>query len=93
MNKGFLEIFILYIAALAVYGIVICLRCLLPCNIIENLSPLLNDVEQCLTSAVTIGAIPADIGQTSRCMELFTCRSCLLTDLAQPCGRPGTDAY
>lgn len=60
MNKGFLEIFILYIAALAVYGIVICLRCLLPCNIIENLSPLLNDVEQCLTSAVTIGAIPAE---------------------------------
>ena len=56
---GFLEIFSIYITALA-YGIVICFRCLLPWYIIENLSTLLDDVEQRLTSAVTIGAIPAE---------------------------------
>ena len=56
---GFLEIFSLYIPALA-YGIIICFRCLLPWYIIENLSTLLDDVEQRVTSAVTIGAIPAE---------------------------------
>ncbi len=56
-NMGFVGIFGLCVTVLAVCGVVICFRCLLPCYIIPNISTLLNDVEQSLTSAVTIGAI------------------------------------
>jgi hypothetical protein len=60
MNIGFLEIFSMYIMAMAVYGIPIFFRYSLPCYIIENLSTSLDDVEQCLNSATTIGVIPAE---------------------------------
>ncbi len=58
-NMGFIEIFTLCITVLAVYATVICFRSLLPRYIIPNVSTLLNDVEQCLASAVESGAIPA----------------------------------
>jgi hypothetical protein len=60
MNIGFLEIFSLYITTMAVYGITIFFRYSLPCYIVENLSTLLDDVEQCLNSATRIGVIPAE---------------------------------
>ena len=55
---GFIEFFSICIAVLAVYGIVTCIRCLLPRNIIPTVSTLLNDAKQCVTSAETTGAIP-----------------------------------
>lgn len=78
-------IFGICIAVLAVYGIVICFRFLLPRDIIPNVSTLLNDARQCLTSAETMGAIPAASNHRESlevygALPSFTDRSCLLTD-------------
>ena len=67
---GFIEISGLCIAFLAVYGIVIYLRCLLPRDIIENVDRLLKDTKQCLTSAETTGAIPT-VSQYSARLETY----------------------
>ncbi|KAI9454577.1 hypothetical protein BJY52DRAFT_721149 [Lactarius psammicola] len=58
-KMGLIAVFTVCITILAVYGTVICFRCLFPCHIIPKVSALLNDVDQCLTSAVKTGAIPA----------------------------------
>jgi len=64
---GLIEIFSLFVAILATYGIVlVCFRCLLPCDIIPNVSALLNNAKQCLASAESsaepTGTIPAVSG-------------------------------
>ena len=91
-TMGFFELS-LYIT-MAVYGIIICFRYLLPFYIIENLSTLLNDVEHCLTSAATIAAIPEEYRED---LEMYAVSSLSLQksshELAQPRGRPCTDAY
>ncbi len=96
LNKmGLLEIFGLCIIILAVYGVVICFPCILPCYIIPNISTSLNEVEQCLTSAVTIGAIPAVSIERADLETYGTLHSRKSSShsLAQPRGRPCADAY
>jgi hypothetical protein len=84
----------LYITTMAVYGIIICFRYSLPCYIIENLSTLLDDVEQCLTSAATIGANPAEYRADLEMYGISSLYSQKLSHgLAQPRGRPCSDAY
>ncbi|KAH9067661.1 hypothetical protein EDB87DRAFT_18954 [Lactarius vividus] len=46
------------LSILGTYGVVIYLRLLIPCYIIPNVSSMLNNAEQSLTHAVTIGALP-----------------------------------
>ena len=79
---------------MAVYATIICFRYSLPCYIIENLSTLLNDVEHCLTSAATIGAIPAEYRAD---LEMYAVSSLSSQKsshgLAQPRGRPCWNAY
>ena len=94
-KMGFIEIFTLCITILAVYGTVICFRSLLPCYIIPNVSTLLNDVEQCLASAMETGAIPA-VSEYRANLETYGTLHSLKSSshrLAQPCKRPCPDAY
>jgi hypothetical protein len=82
-KMGFIEIFSFCIAVLAVYGIVI--RFLLPRNITSSVATLLNDAQQCLTSAETTGAIPAESEYRARLetygtLHSFAHRNRLLTD-------------
>ena len=73
------------IAVLVVYGIVICFRFLLPRNIIPNISTLLSDARQSLTSAETTGVISVmsdhrESLEAYGTLPSFTRRSCLLID-------------
>lgn len=67
---GFFEIFGFCVSVLGMYGVVVCLRCLLPCHIIPNVSAMLNDAQDTLTRAVTAGAIP-DISEHGLDLERY----------------------
>ena len=58
-NMGLVELLGFCISIFGLYGVVQCLRFLLPCFIISSVSSILNNAEHSLAHAVTTGAIPA----------------------------------
>jgi hypothetical protein len=55
---GLIELLGFCISIFGMYCVVLCLRFLLPCSIITNVSSILNNAEQSLAHGVATGAIP-----------------------------------